>query len=119
MRYILAAVVVALFSTAAIGDSALTHKGRVAQIAPAPFPVHPSMVWVDIAGVSPQPKAGWKYNGGKNFTAPPTEPQRSDGQRFDSLTRGAAMKAIIRGLAEMRGASVRNTRAWLREKAGQ
>jgi hypothetical protein len=31
---------------------------------------HPSLVWVDITNINPQPQEGWSYNG-TNFTAPP------------------------------------------------
>lgn len=54
---------------------ALVIDGVVVDLAPATFPVHPSLVWTgDISAVSPAPQWGWKATetaGAWALTAPP------------------------------------------------
>jgi hypothetical protein len=54
---------------------ALVLDGAIVDLAPATFPVHPSLVWTgDISAVSPAPQWGWtatQTNGTWTFTAPP------------------------------------------------
>ena len=53
---------------------ALIANGSVAQVSSAEFPVHPSLVWVDVSAVSPAPQAGWlatQTNGIWTFAVPP------------------------------------------------
>ncbi len=48
---------------------ALVFDGKVVQIEAEEFPVSPSLIWVDITGINPQPETGWDYDG-TVFTAP-------------------------------------------------
>jgi len=115
MKYILS-VLVALWVFPVSAEYALIFKDKVAQISPTQFQVHPSMTWVDIAAVNPKPKHGWAYSGGV-FTAPPPPPAPpTDMERFDGETGSVVLKAIIHGLAEMRGKTPAEVRAWLRSK---
>ncbi len=52
---------------------ALVFDGKVVQIQSAAFPVAPSLAWVDIAGLTPQPEIGWSYDGAV-FAPPPPPP---------------------------------------------
>ena len=52
---------------------ALVFKGKVVEIGVQEFPVAPSLTWVDITGIFPQPEVGWFYDG-IAFTAPPPAP---------------------------------------------
>lgn len=104
-----------LVSLAARADYALVHEGRVVQIAPDKFPVHPSLEWIDLTNVNPKPQAGWTYNG--TFSAPaaivpPSEPTVAGG-RFKS---DPALKAIVRGLAEQKGMTEAQVIEWLKNK---
>lgn len=53
---------------------ALILGSAVVQVSDAQFPVAPSLTWVDISGVSPQPAAGWMAEkssaGAWSFTVP-------------------------------------------------
>lgn len=42
---------------------ALIHEELVVQIAMEEFPVHPTLTWIDIAGITPQPETGWSFVG--------------------------------------------------------
>lgn len=114
IKYIFAALM--LWPTVSLADSALTFNGTVAQIAATPFPVHPSMVWVDIAGVSPQPKAGWVYNGGRSFTAPTVTPDPTDSEKFDRMANDITLRVLVKALAEMRGITPAEAKVWLKTK---
>lgn len=52
---------------------ALISAGAVAYVAPDKFTVHPSLIWVDLTGITPVPDVGWTYAGGM-FVAPATDP---------------------------------------------
>lgn len=56
---------------------ALVHRGRVVQKEDEPFPVHPSLTWHDLTGVSPEPEIGWTFDG-QNFTAPPVQEETQE-----------------------------------------
>ena len=83
---------------------ALTFQSRVAQIAASQFPVHPSLVWVDI-GANPQGiAAGWSYDGAV-FTAPPPPPAPpTNAQLIDAeIARNVAFDALLIVLAGDKG----------------
>ena len=52
---------------------ALIFDSKVVQIEAKEFPVHTSLIWVDIMGILPSPEVGWSYDG-VMFTAPPAPP---------------------------------------------
>jgi len=49
---------------------ALVFNNQVIQLEAEEFEVHSSLVWIDLAGLDPQPETGWSYLNG-NFEAPP------------------------------------------------
>lgn len=53
---------------------ALVFDGKIVQIEAISFPVHETLQWIDITGVTPIPEVGWAYNGAV-FTEPPPLPQ--------------------------------------------
>ena len=113
MKY-LATLLLLVFISPAFAESALIANGKVVQVSD-PFPVHRELKWVDIAAVNPKPKTGWTYDG-VNFIAPPAKPAPpTDQERFDGNS-SVMLKAIIHGLAEMRGKTPAEVRAWLKSK---
>ena len=52
---------------------ALIFDSTVVQVEPTNFPVHNTLEWVDITGITPSPKVGWSYNGAI-FSPPPPPP---------------------------------------------
>lgn len=52
---------------------ALVFDNTVVQIEATQFPVHSSLQWIDLTGITPAPEVRWSYDG-VNFTAPPPPP---------------------------------------------
>jgi len=78
---------------------ALIFKNKVVQIEDVQFPVHSSLVWIDITGVSPTPTVGWSYDG-VNFSSPPPPPTPpTDNKIYDRTIRSdKVLKAIVLAL---------------------
>ncbi len=95
---------------------ALIFQNKVVQIEAKTFTVHPDLVWIDITGLSLQPEFGWTYNDDV-FTAPLEPPPKdTDQMMFDKLSNSPGMRALIAGLAEMRGMTPAQVKTWLRNK---
>ncbi len=76
---------------------ALIFDGKVVQTEAAEFDVHEDLVWVDISGILPAPKAGWFYDGAV-FTAPPvpSRPPKSEAPlNAEELATELVRKGII------------------------
>ena len=53
---------------------ALVFDGKVVQIEARSFPVHETLQWIDIAGITPVPKVGWSHDGSE-FSSPIVPPE--------------------------------------------
>ena len=51
---------------------ALVFEGKIVQIEAKKFPVSPELTWHNLAGLTPQPKVGWSYDGA--VFSPPSPP---------------------------------------------
>jgi hypothetical protein len=76
---------------------ALVFRNKIVQIGRNEFPVHKALRWIDLTGISPQPKIGWSYDG-MNFSPPPPLPEPAPDPN-DELD--AALAEVKAGLANV------------------
>ena len=96
---------------------ALVFDKKVIQTEAETFPVHQDLEWIDVGGIDPCPEVGWACDGTVFTPPPPPPPLPTDVQQFDQMGKNnSVLKAIIGGLADMRGETEEQTTVWLKSK---